>query len=270
MEIFVNECSLHEQLYDQAEFPLAFRKFFAILNVFSQHKAAYTLYHHENLFTVYRITQSEPLIASLNKLPDKSLAVAIKGVLFNKLNAQDWQANQKHSSDDIFLCLEDIVTDTSMAELAERTLQNSDLIGLLVNFPQSKFTHLSSVEVSKNDIVLSSKLDCLDNKDALNKWLADKLQFERFEYDYASTAKPTDLQTVLREHKRFVSTTYYVDGRKVYKEMATECYWYVDNLHYGRAAHLEVFDHNGQHIGEANLEGLVDTSKRDATKKVKW
>jgi hypothetical protein len=270
MEIFVNECSLHEQLYDQTELPLAFRKFFTILTVFNQHKVAYTLYHHENLFTVYRIMQSEPLIASLNKLPDRSFAREIKGLLFNKLNAKDWQTNRKHSSDDVFLCLEDIVTDTSMAELAERKLQNSDLIGLLVNFPQSKFTQLSSVEVFKNDVALPFILDCLDHKDALNKWLTDKLQSERFEYDYASTAKPTDLQTVLREHKRFVSTTYYMDGRKVYKELATEYYWYVDNLHYGRAAHLEVFDRNGQHLGEASLEGLVDSGKRDATKKVKW
>ena len=81
--IFVNECSLHEQLHDRREFVHVFRNFFTILNMFNHRKTAYTLYQHENLFTLYRIIEAESLIASLNKLPDKTLALGIKGLLFN-------------------------------------------------------------------------------------------------------------------------------------------------------------------------------------------
>lgn len=267
MEIFVNECSLHEQLHERDEFILGFRKFFTILSLFNQRKAAYTLYQHENLFTMYRITETESLIASLNKLPDKALSQGIKSLLFNRLNVKDWQTSRKHSSEDVFLCLEEIVTDTSMAELAERKLQDTELIGVLINFAQSKFHQLTSVEVAKNDLP-SLLIDCLDDHHIVNKWLDDKLQRERFDYDYASNVTPTDLQTILREHQRFTSTTYFVDGRRVYKEVATECYWYVDNLHYGRAAHLEVFTRNGLHFGEADLAGAVDPSKSDPRKKL--
>ncbi|MEZ4864092.1 MAG: hypothetical protein R3C14_22435 [Caldilineaceae bacterium] len=268
IEVFVNECSLHDQFYGQGEVATAFRQFFTTLNVFNQHQATYTIYHHENLFTIYSITQSEPLIATLNTLRDKSLARAIKGILFDRLNAQDWQTTRLHSSDDIFTCLEEIVTDTSMAELAERKLQNDALLGLLVNFPFSKFAKQFIVDITKNDGEPSS-IDCLDEKDALARWLNDHLQTERFVYDYTSSFRPTDLQTVLRDGQRFFSTSYYVDGRRVYREINTEYYWYVDNLHYGRAAHLEVFDRNGQHLGEATLEGAIDTTKRDFTKRLK-
>lgn len=268
MEIFVNECSFHEQLYEQRELVNAFKQFFTLLNQFNQRNATYMLYHHENLFTIYRVIGSEPLIASLNNLPDKSLRRAVKGVLFNKLNAQDWQNRRVHSSDDFFLCMDDVVTDTSIAELAERKLQKQEMIGLLLNFPKSKFASLRALEISKNEQILLN-LDCLDDKPALTEWLSEQLQSEQFDYDPASTVPPTDLQTVLRDGFRFQSTTHYVQGRRVYREIKVEQYWYVDNLHYGLAAHLEVFDHSGSHLGEATLDGQLDVSKRDSRKGLK-
>ena len=186
---------------------------------------------------------------------------------FNKLNVRDWQTNRKHSAEDVFFCLAEIVTDTSMAELAERKLQDAEMIGLLINFAQSKFHQLTSVEVAKNDLP-SLRLDCVDDHHIVNKWLDEKLQTDRFDYDYSSNVTPTDLQTVLRDNQRFTATTYFVDGRRVYKEVTTECYWYVDNLHYGRSAHLEVFTRNGLHLGESDLAGAVDPSKNDPRKKL--
>ncbi|BDI14472.1 hypothetical protein ANSO36C_02740 [Nostoc cf. commune SO-36] len=50
--------------------------------------------------------------------------------------------------------------------------------------------------------------------------------------------------------------------------MLTGMYWYVDNLHYGTAAHLEVFDKRGYHIGEADLQGDINTSKKDKNKTI--
>ena len=58
-------------------------------------------------------------------------------------------------------------------------------------------------------------------------------------------------------------------GRNIYREYSTGHYWYIDNLHTGKASHFEVFDEKRKHIGEANLDGDIDINKRDPNKKLK-
>lgn len=67
---------------------------------------------------------------------------------------------------------------------------------------------------------------------------------------------------------QFKKTALICQGRNIYQELATHRYWTVDNLHYGKAAHLEVFDKTGKHIGEADLQGNIDCSKRDSKKTI--
>lgn len=56
-----------------------------------------------------------------------------------------------------------------------------------------------------------------------------------------------------------------VQGAKVYKEISTGKLWYMDMLH---KDHYEVFDSTGKiHIGEASIDGQIDTSKKDSDKK---
>lgn len=56
-----------------------------------------------------------------------------------------------------------------------------------------------------------------------------------------------------------------VQGAKVYKEISTGKLWYIDMLH---KDHYEVFDSTGKiHIGEASIDGQIDTSKKDSNKK---
>ena len=56
-----------------------------------------------------------------------------------------------------------------------------------------------------------------------------------------------------------------VQGKNVYKEKKNNRYWYLDNLHKN---HYEVFDNTGIHLGEANLEGELDTTKKDKNKTI--
>jgi len=77
-----------------------------------------------------------------------------------------------------------------------------------------------------------------------------------------------DEQTILSNQKRFKKTPYRYHSRTIYQEKITCRYWYVDNLHEGKRAHLEVFDKTGQHIGEADLEGHIDETKQDPTKNI--
>ncbi|MGL5980553.1 MAG: hypothetical protein ACRCZY_06710 [Phocaeicola sp.] len=54
-------------------------------------------------------------------------------------------------------------------------------------------------------------------------------------------------------------------GAPVYREKITGRYWYKDMLH---KTHYEVFDSNGvKHLGEANMDGVLDEGKKDKSKK---
>lgn len=56
-----------------------------------------------------------------------------------------------------------------------------------------------------------------------------------------------------------------VKGAEVYREIATNRLWYLDTFH---KDHYEVFDRIGHnHLGEADLNGVIDFKKADNSKK---
>jgi hypothetical protein len=84
-------------------------------------------------------------------------------------------------------------------------------------------------------------------------------------YDIASVRPPTDYETVLRSDPgRFRASHRHArhGRRRIYIEIETNRQFYVDDLHYGLAAHLEVFDDVGSHVGVATLDGVFDVSGR--------
>ena len=56
-----------------------------------------------------------------------------------------------------------------------------------------------------------------------------------------------------------------VKGASAFKEIATGRYWYLDTFHKN---HYEVFDSTGIHLGEADLNGNLDTNKADPKKRI--
>jgi len=56
-----------------------------------------------------------------------------------------------------------------------------------------------------------------------------------------------------------------VQGARVYEEISSKRFWYLDMLHKN---HYEVFDAIRKHLGEANLNGILDISKKDKTKRL--
>lgn len=267
MQIFINELSLHEQFNDKSQFVKALKVFLSIflyINKLQREKQIFT----SNELTIYKAVREELFVKSLNSVPDKSLSQAVKNTLFNKLNAKDWQPERVHSSDDWYQHNEDIVTDTSIAELSERKIQNSHLLtGILINFQESVFSDKITLEVVKNENIRIN-VDCAENKSCFEKWIENNFKLSSVTYDYSSHTPPTDKQTILRDSDRFQPTSAVFQGRKVYKEFKTDYYWYIDNLHYGEKAHLEVFNSQGKHIGEASLEGKTDIAKADKNKKI--
>lgn len=56
--------------------------------------------------------------------------------------------------------------------------------------------------------------------------------------------------------------------QRIYKERSNNRYWYYDFYHKESNEHYEVFDDNGNHIGEANCNGEVDELKKDNNKSI--
>ncbi|MCX5980399.1 MAG: hypothetical protein NTY89_01070 [Nostocales cyanobacterium LacPavin_0920_SED1_MAG_38_18] len=283
MEIFINEVSLEGQYLNEAEFRDAVKTFTAIFLLINEKIQKKKLYKGESaIFIKYKAIRGFNFHTSLNLLKDKSLKTAFINIVFNKSNPQEWCTEQLHSSEDLFDCLisDDNcknVNDTSLAEVTERKLQNPDSEYLLINFANSSF-RIAHPNIKNNCLITIIKnndeinlicLDGIDSKLALEFWLEHKLNLSQLEYSFDSTKSPTDKQTILRDTTRFKKTVNKCQARVIYLESNTERYWYVDNLHYGQASHLEVFDKTGKnHVGEADLDGNINYSKSDSDKTI--
>ncbi|MCA9937710.1 MAG: hypothetical protein KC418_03640 [Anaerolineales bacterium] len=267
MEVFINECSLHRQFATQDDFEIALRIFFQVVD--RLRTVEHQFYQRSDLLHVYQATRNKTFIASLNGVKRKDLRISVRNVLNNKLNVRDWTQERVHSSEDIFLCMQELVTDTSIAELGERILCGMTQHGLLINLPESRFASETSLTIDKNGDSLTN-IDCVDHKEALERWLEETFRISRREYSVLSNTPPLDFQTILRNSNRFDRTQLpRQGGRILYREKSTGYIWYVDNLHVGNAAHFEVFDRNGRnHLGEADLAGTLDHSKRDPNKRL--
>lgn len=282
MEIFINEVSLEGQFMTEAEFRDAIKIFNSIFELINQKIKDKKLYKEDNnIYANYEAIKGDNFNASLSKLKDKSLRTAFINIVFNKSNPKQWRTEQLHSSEDSFDCLtidKDYknVCNTSLAEVAERKTQNINKEYLLINFINSSFqiTHPHIIKcclitVIKNNVENNQIcIDGIDSKPALEYWLENKLNLRSLEYSLDATNPPSDEQTLLRDTIRFRKTSFRYDGRFIYCELTTSRYWYVDNLHEGKAAHLEVFDKRGFHIGEADLQGNIDTAKKDKDKTI--
>lgn len=282
MEIFINEVSLEGQYLNDGEFKEAVISFKAIFDLINQKIKDKQIYKEDSrLYVNYEAVKGSNFHVSLNNIKDKSLKLAFRNVIFNKLNPKEWRQEQVHSSTDSFDCLMineqyKVVNDTSLAEIAERKLQNSSSTYLLINFIKSSFNlvhpHITNccliTIVKNNDEINCLKIDGIDNKSALENWLEHTFNLSCLVYNELSNDPPRDEQTIVREKERFQKTSSRYDGRAIYYEVATTRYWYVDNLHFGKAAHLEVFNQAGSHVGEADLEGNIDESKRDKNKTI--
>ena len=279
-EIFINEVSLEGQYLNDAEFKEAVIVFKAIFEVINEKIKDKQIYNEDsNVYVKYEAVKGSNFKKSLNQIKDKSLKLAFTKSVFDRSNAKEWRQEQVHSSTDTFDCLMSneqykVVNDTSLAEIAERKLQNSSSTYLLINFIYSRFNvvhpHITNccliTIVKNNDEVNCIELDGIDNKSALEAWLEHTFNLSCSVYDELSNDPPRDEQTILRDKQRFEKISSRFQGRAIYREVATDRYWYVDNLHFGKSAHLEVFNKAKSHVGEADIEGNIDECKRDQNK----
>lgn len=166
------------------------------------------------------------------------------------------------------------VSELTIAEAVERKhLYNNQI--LLINLPGLFFKGHKTHKVFRECIydkedIKYYPLECTDSAIVMGSWIEQNVDPEKYKYDLNSDDPPRDEQTCLRNSMLFerIASSSKQGGRYMYKNKSDNTYWYVDSFHIGKAAHLEVFDAQGTHLGEASLEGDIDTSKCDKGKRI--
>jgi hypothetical protein len=130
----------------------------------------------------------------------------------------------------------------------------------VISFIHEKFS-VTKLQIIKN----STKSIDIDNllakqhyiEVAYNRSQIDKCEYLKRKFEFG-------LITLLENEYLFAKTNKpHQQGQPVYQERKTNHYWYLDNIHKN---HYEVFDSNGKHLGEANLNGVLNYNKRDKEK----
>lgn len=253
MEFFINELSLEGQFHSDQAFEEAVVSFIEIFS-YIREKIKEKKIYKDSLFANRTAVKNESFLASFNRIKNRDIKNIFKQVIFDRLNPRDWRREQMHPVDIDYRCpmLDDrCVTDTSVAETAERKLIRPTTERILINFTCSQFEKLpgSTVRVIK----VAEHYEIIDvpfveKKEDLHTLVVFELE-------------PID--SYLRNPARFRKTAIIFQGRSVFEEIETKRLWYLDNFHKN---HFEVFDKNIKHLGEANLEGNFLERTRDPKK----
>ena len=186
MEIFINEYSLNAQYYEKEEFENSLKNLISIFSFVNEEiKNNKQIFGDFQILINYEAIKNLKFIAAYNKT-NLQLRQNFLNNVFQRSGAKNWMLEQVHSHEDNFFYLTPSndrydVSNTSIAEVTERTLQNPNNNYLLVNFINSifcveNFQHPDIQEcfsipiVKNNSEEFPVKLDCLDNKSSIENW----------------------------------------------------------------------------------------------------
>lgn len=157
-----------------------------------------------------------------------------KSLLASLFENPYWEDNAKHSQDDTYNLNNVNISGTSIAEACERDK-------VIISFKSDSY-NAKALSIEKVEEVI----------------LVDNL-FDTGHYSDLAIARGLVIPFSLTDPIRFARTNRVNQGQTVFREVQTGFYWYLDNLH---KSHYEVFDAQEKHIGEADLEGNIDNTKR--------
>jgi len=141
-----------------------------------------------------------------------------------------------------------------ISEIAEKILLHPNEKFLLLNISEN-------IKADRNVLLVCKDAKHIPNLPAFTRiaFITDKSDLEL----WLATNHITTFS--LLDDSRFARTNIIEQGQRVFQEINTRYFWYLDNFHKN---HYEVFNSTGkQHIGEADLYGKLDISKHDSTKK---
>jgi hypothetical protein len=267
MQIFVNELTLQEQYRDGREFEQSIISLLSIAKQIQEINYQKKLFSDKASLVGFKPIANRFFHESLREI-DVGLRERFKRFIYDICD--NWRDDRKHSVADVFTIGTHNITNTSVAELAERKSLGGISLCALLNFERSALAGERAINIVKNQIT-TIDIDCIEDGQILLEWQTRYqaiLNGQANVYDNSSLNPPIDNQTILRLDGRFARTRMVVQGRTVYREASTGYYWHVDNLHHGVRSHIEVYDRRGEHVGEADLNGSLDVSKLDTTKKI--
>ncbi len=242
MQLFINELSLQGQYNSNHDFEQAITQFLIMLGHINDSIKENSMFKSEVIIHREGLAKTH-FSSSLEQIRNKDIKERFRRVFYNKSNPKNWQDNQLHNENDVYICQvctenDGLVSNTTLAEATERQLQEPQKKHILLNFCSSVFSNHQSVEVTK------SEKDCVqlihfEQRDTFEKW------FNRL------PRRPLDW--FLQQEVFFIKITgKHCKGAQIYKEISTGYYWYLDTLHKNE---LEVFDKGGKHLGTSDLEG---------------
>jgi len=150
------------------------------------------------------------------------------------------------------------VNNGTLAEMAERMLNQTTEKYLLLNIHQGIRINRQFLPVFKDCQHIAGLPQFVPIE-----FISDEKEFQLWWEIYKKT-DGISLFSLLERHK-FTKTHLVEQGKTVYKEVSTNRYWYLDNLH---KDHYEVFNALGEHLGIASLQGDIDTSKKEKGRKI--
>jgi hypothetical protein len=150
------------------------------------------------------------------------------------------------------------VNNSTLAEMVERILSQTTDKYLLLHLHQSIGINRQFLPVFKDCRHIASLPQFVQIE-----FIADEKEFQLWWDIYQKNDGKRHFSLLNRQ--RFTRTHLVEQGKTVYKEVSTNCYWYLDNLH---KDHYEVFNAQGEHLGIANLQGQIDRSKKQTGRRI--
>jgi hypothetical protein len=134
-------------------------------------------------------------------------------------------------------------------ETTERKIQYNEELFLLINFN-------NSIDSCRERILVFK--DAKYKNDSPEKFVHIEFVKDFFEFEIWLKALPIKGFTLLDKSK-FRRTSLVQQGKPVFQSIDTNDFWYLDNFHKDE---YEVFNSEKGHLGVANLNGEIDTSKK--------
>lgn len=264
MQVFINEKSLQGQ-FNSGNVETGIKTFISTIATLEKVKSEITTYRSSIFFNEQAIAGFH-LNSSLNNNGD-----LLRGFLNNLKGAEMWENTQVHDSETIYSWNGNLLTGTSVAEIAERRILNNDINYVLVNFIDSTYSQNLQITIEK-DQAGSIDVESSHNEMTLISWLRSKnLIAKHDEYDESRKIPPLDDQTILGGPE-FEKTTFKNKGRRAFRLIGTNQLWAVDasDGHLFGKPHIEVFSEiDGKHLGTSMYDEInLDTSRKVNLRKI--
>lgn len=251
MEILINELSLTKHFLSVNHFiKNALVPFIAVLKEIDSSKDV--ILKKQDFWNI-KITNSANLHNILIQNSDET--THFKSILSNLIDEPYWDSFAKQKQSNNYEYNEKNICNSSLAESCERDK-------IVVSFLHDDFIQTSlHVKINEHQKVV---IDNLFEKEHYTEVAFLRKQIS--ESDYLKRKIEWGQISLLEDSSRFRKTNRIIQGKPIYEEISTKHYWYLDNLH---KDHHEVFDNTGNHIGEADMRGRINYTKKDINKTIK-